>query len=251
MSENEINKILKPGKLIHIFTIIVVLITIGLIGGSFVVEMNERKNARGLGELIDKGEDKAGICAKVNMAYMPYGFAQEDDDKFYYFAMDSEQFMYIVRITENTYKKLESMYNNGEGNIEYEFTGYTYSIPSKLKKLAIEAANEAIQDDDNKITNSNFNDYVGRVYIDETIKPEGHITNNLLGFGIIIAFFAVALVIASVSQLIKARKLTKNTELMEELRQELASLDDNPYKKLHMYLTNRYIISKSGRSICI
>lgn len=246
MSESEINKVLRPGRLIHIFTIIVVLITIGLIGGSFIVGMNERKNARSLGELIDANEDKPGICAKVNMAYMPYGFAQEDEDKFYYFAMDSEQFMYIVRITENTYKKLEEMYNNGEGNIDYEFTGYTYSIPSKLKKLAIESANEAIQDEGNKLTYSNFNDYVGSVYLDETLEPEGHITNNLLAFGIIAGVFAIVLVFASVSQLMRARKLTKNTELMEELRQELADLDDNPYKKLNMYLTRKYIISKSG-----
>lgn len=244
MDESKITKILKPGIIVHIITIIFILATLGLIGSAIFIDINTKSNAKDLGELIENYEDKAGEYAKIHMKYMPYGFAEEDNGRYYYFAMDEKGFMYIVRITDATYKKLESTYNDGEGNIDLEFSGYTFAIPSKLKKLAIEATDEMFED--NEITYSNFEDYVGNVYIDETVKPEGHITTNLYGVGTIVGVFAFFMIITSISQIVRTRKVTKDKELIEDVKEELRNMSDDQYGKLKIYLTNKYIISRTG-----
>lgn len=244
MDERQVNKILKPGMLIHIITAIVALITIGLVGTGAYEEFRIQQEPKSLGELIENNEEKPEQYAKVHIAYLPYGVASEDNEKFYYFVMDEQQFMYIVRMTDETYKNLEAMYNNGEGTVDYEFKGYTFRIPAKLKSLALEAAEEAFEN--NEMTVSNFENYVGTVYIDETMKPENNTINNLYGVGLIFGFFTIGMIIVSVSQIVRTRKVTKNKELMEELRNELMDLNDDTYKKLKIYLTNKYIIARSG-----
>lgn len=244
MEENEINKILKPGKFLFIITIIAVIITLALFGAGYYLEYDKTTNPKDLGELIENYQDKDGEYAKIDIGTIPYGFAEEDNSRYYYFAMDKNNFMYIIRITDSTYKKLEEMYNNGEGTVDYQLKGYLFSIPNNLKSIAIKAGNEAFEKD--ILTYSNFEDYVGTVYIDETQKPEGNITETLYIFGIFIGVFTTFLVIASISQYIKMKKFTGNTELVEEIRNELAGLTDNTYKKQKVYLTNKYIISKTG-----
>lgn len=246
MDEKQIDKILKPGKILLIITIIAIIGTIALFVAGVYTSYENTKNPELLGTLIDNGEDKEGVYAKVDVATIPYGFAEEGQGRYYYFVKDADGYMYIVRITDGTYKKLEEMYNNGEGEVKYEFAGYTYNIPASLKRLAIEAANEGVEDNSKKMTYANFENYVGSVYIDETKKPESDNSSMFYGMGIMAGVFTVCLVIASVTQIINVRKITKNSELMEELKAELAGNTDDTYKKLKLYLTDRYIISRTG-----
>lgn len=244
MDENQINKILRPGIIVHIITVIFIVASIGVLVTGLVMEYNARKDAKDLGELIENYQDKEGVYAKIDMAVLPYGFAEENNGRYYYFAKDKAGFMYIVRLTEETYQELEKMYNNGEGEVDYQFSGYTFSIPANLKKLAIEATDEIFEN--NEINYSNFEDYVGNVYIDETKTPENYTPNTLYGIGVILGFFSFFMIIASVSQLVRTRKFTKNKELVEDVREELRAMNDDTYKKLKIYLTNKYIVSRTG-----
>ena len=244
MDEGQINKILRPGIIVHIITIIFIVATIGILGTGFVMEFNAKNDAKDLGELIENYQDKAGIYAKIDMAIMPYGFAEEDNGRFYYFAKDKAGYMYIVRLTDGTYEELKKMYNDGEGEVNYELSGYTFSIPTDLKKLAIETTDEIFED--NEINYSNFEDYVGNVYIDETKTPEDHTPNILYGISVITGIFTFVMIITSASQIARTRKFTKNKELIEEVREELKAIDDNEYRKLKIYLTNKYIVSRTG-----
>lgn len=244
MEEKEVQKILKPAKMIIIITIITIAVTLALIGTGLYLQYDSTKEPRPLGELIENYEDKEGEYVKIQMAYVPYGIAEEDGNRYYYFATDAEGYMYIVRITDSTYKKIEEMYNNGEGTVDYELKGYTFTIPYELKKIAIEAGNEAFEE--KVLTYSNFEDYVGNVYIDEVDKPENDTTSTLYGLSLIVGLFTLALIISCVSQILRTRKVTGNKELMEELKNELTDLTDNTYKKLKIYLTSKYIVSKSG-----
>lgn len=180
------------------------------------------------------------------MTYIPYGFAEEGTDRHYYFATDKEGYIYIIRVEDSTYEKLEAMCPSEEdGTLEYEFTGFTFNIPSNLKKLAIEVANEDLYEKET-FTNSNFEDYVGRVYIDETDRPDSSDADLAIGIGIIAGVFTIVLIIAAISQFVNSRKALKDPELLEEIKAELQALDDNPYKKLKIYLTSRYVVSKYG-----
>lgn len=246
MDEKQIDKILKPGKILLIITIIAIIGTIALFGAGVYTSYNATKSPEPLGTLIDNGEDKEGKYAKIDVVTIPYGFAEEGKGRYYYFVKDADGYMYIVRITDSTYKKLEKMYNDREGEVKYEFKGYTYKIPASLKRLAIEAANEGVEDESKKMTYANFEGYVGSVYIDETKKPESDDSSMFYGMGIMAGVLTVCLVIASVTQIINVRKITKNSELMEELKAELAGNTDDTYKKLKLYLTDRYIISRTG-----
>ncbi len=242
MEQKDIDKILKPGKLLLIVVIVLILATLGLVGASFYVEYEAKKDPKPLGELIENNQDKAGTYAKVQMATIPYGFAEEGEGKYYYFTMDPEGYMYIVRVTDDTYKKLEEMYNNGEGKVDYEFKGFTFTTPSKLKSLAIEATNEIFEE--NPIRLSDFEDYFGKVYIDETEKVDNQTVNNLQAVAIIVGAFAFIFGIILISQVVRTKKVLNNKELVEDLKEELASLNDDQYKNLKLYLTNKYIVSK-------
>ena len=218
----------------------------GIFGYAIYLNYNETNEPKDLGDLIEAYEDDEGVYAKIDMNYIPYGFAEEGTDRHYYFASDKEGYLYIIRIQDSTYEKLEAMCPSEEdGTLDYVFKGYTFKIPAELKKLAIEVANEDIYEEET-FTYSNFEDYVGTVYIDETDKPSSSRANTAMGIGIIAGVFTVVLIIAAVSQFVSSRKTVKNTELIEELKTELQGLDDNPYKKLKIYLTSRYIISKYG-----
>lgn len=218
----------------------------GIFGYAIYLNYNETKDPKDLGQLIENYEDDEGVYAKIDMTYIPYGFAEEGTDRHYYFATDKDGYIYIIRVEDSTYEKLEAMCPSEEdGTLEYEFRGFTFKIPSNLKKLAIEVANEDIYEKE-LFTNENFEDYVGSVYIDETDRPDDSDADLAIGIGIIAGVFTVVLIITSISQFVSSRKTVKNKELLEELRTELQGLDDNPYKKLKIYLTSKYVISKYG-----
>lgn len=245
MEENEIKKVLKTGKAMMITTIVFLIITLGLIGGAFYLNYQNTNNPEDLGELIENYQDTEGKYAKINLSYLPYGFAEEEGStRYYYFAMDSDNFMYVVRLTEKTYEELEKLSNNGNDTFDYEIKGYTFNLSTKLKQLAVQAANEAFENA--TFTYSNITDYIGNVYIDETETPDDDMSVGLFGMSILSGMFLIVFGIAFISQVLRTRKVTGNKELMEELRNELEGLTDNPYKKQKVYLTTKYLISKVG-----
>ncbi|MDE5830975.1 MAG: hypothetical protein K2H53_05015 [Clostridia bacterium] len=178
MEQREIDKIFKPGKTLLIVTLIFLIATVALIGTAIYMRVEETSNPRDLGELIENYEDKEGVYAKINLGYLPYGFAEEDNSKYYYLAMDKDGYMYIVRITDGTYDELLKLSAEGKNEIEYELKGYTFDIPMDLKRLAVSAGNEVFENMD--LTISNIENYVGGVYIDETELPDDDTSMGLI-----------------------------------------------------------------------
>lgn len=170
MEEREINKIFKPGKALLIVTLVFLIATIALIGIAMYMRVGETMNPKNLGELIENYEEKEGMYVKIDLGYLPYGFAEEDNSKYYYLAMDKDGYMYIVRITDKTYDELVKLSDEGKNEIQYELKGYAFDIPMDLKRLAVEAGNEVFENMD--LTLSNIENYVGGVYIDETELPD-------------------------------------------------------------------------------
>ncbi len=178
MEEKEINKIFKPGKALLIVSLVFLIATIALIGTAMYMRVGETMNPKNLGELIENYEEKEGMYVKIDLGYLPYGFAEEDNSKYYYLAMDKDGYMYIVRITDRTYDELVKLSDEGKNEIEYEFKGYAFDIPMDLKRLAVEAGNEVFENMD--LTLANIENYIGGVYIDETELPDDDTSMGLI-----------------------------------------------------------------------
>lgn len=252
MEEKEINKILKPGKVLLIVTIAFVLLTVGIFVAGFYENYSAKKNPKELGTLIRNDEEEEGQYVKLKMSYVPYVFAEEGTTNpyYYYFAWDAEDYMYIVRLTDETYKQIADLKKEDSDTIEYELKGYTFKTPASLKKIAIEELNEIYEN--NEVTSSNFTEYFGKVYIDETEIPTNTSGDaTLYGIGFCVGIFALMFVIIYVSRMKGTINFRKNPEKYEELKEELASLTDNQYSKLKVYLTSKYIIAKSSAVIAI
>ena len=242
MEENEISKIFKVGKMQLLWCIILVVIAVVLFGIAFYIDSGVGKTATNLHELIYNYQDKEGEYASINLAYVPYGFAIEGESLKYYFVTDSDNYLYIARITDDTYDKMAKQKEEQGDNFSYELTGYVFKIPSDLKKLGIEAYNEAYEEE--ILTRSNFEEFVGNVYLDETYTPQ---TDNASVL-IVLAFFAficaIFIFIAFILQKVKASKIDKVR--MEEAKEELRSTSVKVYSKQKMYLTDKYIVSNYG-----
>jgi len=242
MEENEISKIFKVGKIQLIWAVVLVVIGIALLGIAFYIDSGDRETATDLHQLIYNYEDKENEYASINLAYVPFGFAIEGENLKYYFAMDSNEYLYIVRITDKTYEKIVKQKEEQGDNFFYELKGYVFEIPSELKKLGIEAYNEAFEKE--IFTKSNFEEFVGNVYLDETYTPQSENATVLITISCFAFVAAIIVFCVFVSQKIKTAKVDKTR--IEEAKEELRSTSVKVYSKQKMYLTNKYVISNYG-----
>ena len=80
MEEKQIDKVLKPSKILLIITIIAAIVTLGVIGAAFYLNYKDKQDPKDLGTLITNYEDKEGEYAKLHITTVPYGFAEEDEN---------------------------------------------------------------------------------------------------------------------------------------------------------------------------
>lgn len=243
MEEEQVNKILKVKKTQLISSIIIIVVGLIFAGVSFYLDSAVGKTPEDLHELIYNYQDEEGKYAKITSAYLPFGFAVEDltngGELNYYFIMDEAGFMYIARLTDKTYEEMEKQKEEQGENFSYEITGYLFDIPKDLKKLAISGYNEAMEDE--IFTTSNFEEYVGSVYLDETITPDSETAGTFLGIAFITIFIGVIVLIPYIIYVIKASKI--DSAKMEAVREELKSGNVKSYPKQKIHLTDNYIVS--------
>lgn len=244
MEEREINEILKPkNKLIFVF-IIFLSIAIACIGLVFYAKYaSEEEELLELSELISKGEEKEGEYVKIETNSLPILLAANpEQDNYLYYVTDIENNTYIVRLSNETFQKIIEMHNQETGklNSTYQLKGTTKNIDEQTKRLAI--TNSIKVFGNKEINNDNFSDNLGKIYIEEkAVGSRTVILYTILAltglFFLIIAFCYL------LPGIIKSRKILRNKELVEDLRTELENLIDTPYKKQHVYLTRKYLVS--------
>ena len=220
MEEREIKRILKVSNSLLIWTIALVIISAILIGIGLFIDSPRGTQAESLHDLIYNGADDEGKYAKITAAYLPYVFAVEDTDMGelnYYFVSDDEDYLYIARITDDTYKEMEKLYEEQGENFLYELQGYLYYMPTELKELAIEVYNEEMEEE--ILTEENLPEYVGYVYLDETITPQSETSTILFGIAAILFISAVITFIIYIVYKIRGAKVDKTK--LENAREEL------------------------------
>lgn len=243
----EVEKILKPKKVLLIVGLIILAVAIGLIVTGCIMNQNKYEGVQmhTYNDLISKDEDKEEMLVKLEITNISPAFAIKEGKNTkenYHFAIDEYNYWYIVRLTDATYQKMKSELEANKENFKYVLKGYIYNDPADLKRLAISAYNQGLSADAERLTNSNFKDYLGSTYLDETKTPNDGTSTTLIGIGIGVAILASIFLIIYISQTVKLKSTLKKYNA-EELKEELNNINTNEYKKQSIYLTNKYIIS--------
>lgn len=201
-------------------------------------------------EPISLADAKEGDYSYVDVKIMSDYFATNDYTKKEhktYFIWD-EKYIYIADISDNNREKLNEIYDYSYNSNDKEkmpesvrISGIAKRIPSDMRKITISQYNKMFGSE--KLTSSNFQDYLGKVYLDTYEIP---MDESLMSF-----MAAIPLLIATLILFIifysKRRRTKKNITRLgdewESILQEIDSSDCLHYKKAKVYLTRNYLIS--------
>lgn len=203
------------------------------------------KNKDTMHNVILKDSDKnINKKAYLDVYTTPYKFAVYDDTSdAYYFVMD-DKYMYVSYMSLTDYNNLnkEDIKTN-----PVKIEGITKKTPDDIKKLAIEAYNEAMENEEDKLTINDFDNYFGSIYIDMTQSDEtiGDF-QYLMGviFGILGLVMFIIFVVCKMSFKKNIRKLDSSE--ITKIDMEMNDPEAFYYEKAHLFLTKNYIINFAG-----
>lgn len=237
MNEKELKKIFKNNSKYLLTVVILFVVSIVMFAMSTPVE--EEESPKDYNDLIVDKQDQEGSYATVTIDSVPILFATNDYEN-YYIVMDTNNYMYLSRLTDDTYNKLEKEYSTNK-SINYTLTGYLYNAPEELQKLAMDIYNEEMGEE--IITKYNYHTYFGSTYLDETNNPNAN--DTLLAIGFILIIVSIIIFIVYLVNVIKTKKTYKKYS-KEELTTILQESTTIAYPKAKVYLTSKYIISTSS-----
>lgn len=237
MNEKELKKIFKTNSKYLLTVVILFVVSIVMFAMSTPVE--EEESPKDYNDLIVDKQDQEGSYATVTIDSVPILFATNDYEN-YYIVMDTNNYMYLSRLTDDTYNKLEKEYSTNK-SINYTLTGYLYNAPEELQKLAMDIYNEEMGEE--IITKYNYHTYFGSTYLDETNNPNAN--DTLLAIGFILIIVSIIIFIVYLVNAIKTKKTYKKYS-KEELTTILQESTTIAYPKAKIYLTSKYIISTSS-----
>lgn len=205
----------------------------------FCKSNNLPKESVYLNDVILSMNNKINITAHLKINKAPFSFAKYSDeqDKAYYIVFDGNYY-YIVYMTDKEYQKISKEVKKKSITI-YGTTTYT---TSDIRALALDAYNEGLEEE-NKITEEDFNNYFGEIYLD--ITKSDNFKNTLL---IVISSSVVLASLCLVIFGIKKRKSNKilssiSEKNIEKLEKELREEDTLYFSKNHLILTKNHVVT--------
>lgn len=226
----------KKKKITIISMIIVMLIGIGFGVWGLLINQQTKGEPERLQQLIFSGSKKTGLPAYVEITDA-FLFAERGTSEQLYFVMDSNNFLYIVRLDQITYTRLNLAVD------PVTVTGVTKKITDEIKKVALDSLDASLG-----ITNKNFEDYIGYIYLD-TLAASSSYSGLQTGLAMIFAVIFVILLIQFVVNLLKTKKILQKYSQSEW--DDLAMQLDRPStvegaKKGKFFLTDDYIVNLTG-----
>lgn len=195
-------------------------------------------------ELVMLGKDKENNYVNLEINYLPYYIVKRNNSNItlkYYIVVDKNNYMYIVRLTDETYLKMKDLYQKDPDNFSYYIEGYIFKTPEDLKQNTIESYNNLAEQE--IVNDNNFSSYFGKSYLDETNIPYLNSNVFLIVAAIILIILSILLIIYYIILVIKNKKMLAKYDLVK-LEKEINSKRTIYFKKLNLYLTNKYIIVK-------
>ena len=242
MENNKIEKLFKPKRLFLIITILSILITVALV--SFV-EWRDRTEVTPKPveyyDLVMGNIEKEHEYVTVTIVYICSFAQREDTNQTYYYIIDENNLIYIARISDETYKKIETAYNEQQENFSYKLEGYIFNIESDVKKIAIEKFGNVFENAPD-ITKENYEDYLGKTYLNEYVTPNTETNAIMTGIACMSGIVAIIFATLYISSFIKVYKYTKTSDF-EDMKYELEKSTAKHFEKERIYLTDNYIIS--------
>lgn len=228
-----------------------IVISILIIAVSFIFLYLEGKATEELNsEMIDlnsiivESESKVDKKSYINAESIPYKFAGYDDTTDSYYIVFDEKYMYITYMTEEQFEDLnnEDIYEN-----PIRIEGITKTTTNDVKEIAIEAYNDNMENEEDKLTIDDFENYFGSIYLDMTVSTSSVADIYLLIF-VLLLFIGVIYLLVAIIQLIKFNSGIKKTDetQIDELDNEMNKDSAFYYEKAHLYLTDNYIINFGG-----
>lgn len=237
-------KILQPSKKSLIVCIVLIIISIAaFIGADILSKPKKGEKCTYFGTLIELNEDEENKYASLEIVTLPYEFATKTENSSterYYFVGDENNFIYIVRLSPKKYDEIKKQYDEQGENFKYELKGYLFNTPTQLKKLAISGYNEG-RTADQKISAAEFQDYFGKTYLDDRITPTTEYATVCIMVGFFFSIFATVSIVILIINVINTKKTLKKYS-KEDLEAELEKESTISYKKLKLYLTDKYVI---------
>ncbi len=185
-------------------------------------------------------EGKKGHIDVTNVSDY-FAYYPGDRNKFY-FVMDQEDYLYIIRMSPSNDTKL---INTLEKDEIAKIDGVTKKIPSDIKEIALEVYNEMLEAEENEpITVDDFENYFGAIYLDLEANPFG-IEELALLLIFLLALFGLGFgLYGGISIWRFKRKINKlTTEEREQIDQEMNDSNAFYYANAHTYLTTHYIVN--------
>lgn len=124
--------------------------------------------AKDYSTLVEKDGDIENNYVEINVKNIAK--ISLDGNMGYYFVKDDKDYLYVVKLWNRTYNKIEKKYNDKE--INYCLKGYIFNIPDDVRDMAILGLSNSYDIDINK---DNYGDYFGNTYLDEGRILQGRI----------------------------------------------------------------------------
>lgn len=228
-----------------IISVLLILIGLGCWYWSNEAEKNLNNNKTDLDSIITSNEkDKENKKAYLDVKEKPYLFAVSKSTKNKYYIMSDGEYLYIAYMSPKDYKKLniDEIINN-----PIRVEGITKYTSKEIKQLALDAYNDGMDEED-KLTMSDFDSYFGEVYLDMTKSDSAAFTLPLVLFVLFIGIGNVSFLVILISLLVFVNSINKlDATIINELDNEMNNSNAFYYSKVHLYLTENYIINFNGK----
>lgn len=222
---------------------VLLIVWISLIGVAlgFVItgiyEANKEVKFTYLNDLILEDDNKLKN-SYLNVHTSPFVFAEYENEANKFYIVKDSEYLYIVNLNDELYNTITSI-SDIENN-PYRIEGYTEEISEDIKKLAIEAYNEAFEEE--IINEDNFESYFGSIYLN---------TNGLHNNASIWYIFAILVGLVGISGVYGIAKISKKSKKVlnklknNDIKKLAKELEDNDVKtfKNKLYLTKNYIVA--------
>ena len=179
--------------------------------------------------------------AYIDVSAEPYGFAYfEGEEDYYFYYVFDEDYMYIVRMRDNTY---ESLLTDDIAENPIRISGMTKTIPEDIKEIAIEVYNEDLEEE-YQITASDFTNYFNNVYLDAEALPLTD-TDVFIILGVVAIVVGAVFLLCGAIMIVRYKKNIKKLteEDVHKIDEELNEKDAFFYKNAHVSLTKNYIVN--------
>lgn len=202
------------------------------------------KNIQDLNSIILSKEDKTDKKAYIDAKNIPYKFAVYDDTTDSYYIISDGQYLYIAYMSTFDFNRLNTE-TISEKPIRIE--GITKETTKDIKELAVNAYNRSMQNEEDKITLADFENYFGSVYLNMTMDDSQVAFLPFMLF-FLLMLFGIIFLIAYLIEWIKYNRSIKKLDdyQISTIDQEVNASSAFYYEKAHLYLTEHYIINFSG-----